>query len=98
MSLKATEDGMYLYENNYTLPLGFMIPNNVEPNWNYATETNPFLVQNNFAELSTGTKEIFTPLAINSNTFTTTKDGYVFIKIGNTSCKNRQSSCPCGSD
>ena len=87
MSYKATEDGMYLYENNYTLPLGFMIPNNVNENWNYATETNPFIVQNNFAELTTGIYEMFTPLAINNNVFTTTKDGYVFIRIGNTSVK-----------
>ena len=87
MSFKAQEDVMYLYENNYTLPLGFMIPNTVEPNWNYATEENPFLVQNNFAELSAGVYEMFTPLAINNNTFTTSKDGYVFLRIGNTSVK-----------
>ena len=87
MTLQATEDGMYLYRNEYTLPLGYMIPNNLNSNWNYAEETNPFLLQNSFAELSTGVKEIFTPLDVSSNTFTTTKDGYVFLRIGNTACK-----------
>lgn len=87
MSLQATEDDMNLYRNEYTLPLGFMVPSELKEQWNYADETNPFIVQNEFASLSTGVTDMFTPLDINANSFTTTQDGYVFLRIGNTSCK-----------
>lgn len=87
MTLEDTEDGMYIYRNEYTLPLGFMVPTELKDNWNYATALSPFVVQNNFAELATGVKEIFTPMDISGNTITTTEDGYVFIRIGNTSVK-----------
>ncbi len=38
----------YLYRNNYSLPLGFMLPEDMEDSWDI-TDPNPFTVQNNLA-------------------------------------------------
>lgn len=46
-SLYTQSGEEYLYKNNYTLPLGFMIPEDFEERW-YTNNENPFLVQNNF--------------------------------------------------
>ena len=37
--------GTYLYENLYTLPLGFVLPSDIEENWQYEMD-NPAEVQN----------------------------------------------------
>lgn len=56
-TLYAAVDGVYLYENLYTLPLGFTIPSDTEELWSYTTG-NPASVQNSLAELTTGAGEI----------------------------------------
>lgn len=56
-TLYAALDGVYLYENLYTLPLGFTIPSDTEDLWSYDTG-NPASVQNSLAELTTGAGEI----------------------------------------
>ncbi len=47
--LVETVDGIYLYENIYTLPLGFMLEYEFEKSWR-TDSSNPFRVQNSFSE------------------------------------------------
>jgi uncharacterized membrane protein YfhO len=47
--LIETRDGIYLYENTYTLPLGFMLEYEFEQSWK-TDSSNPFRVQNSFSE------------------------------------------------
>lgn len=44
-TLADSDNGMYLYENKYTLPLGFMLPSDLEEQWNY-TRGNAVMAQN----------------------------------------------------
>lgn len=46
-TLIAESEGEYLYRNNFTLPLGFMLAEGFESSWNNK-QSNPFVVQNNF--------------------------------------------------
>lgn len=47
-SLVDEVDGEYLFENLYTLPLAFMLPNDFDLRWD-TSPTDPFVTQNNFA-------------------------------------------------
>ena len=61
-----SEDGTkLLYEYDYTLPLGFMIPTYFDELWEMSGN-NPFAVQNSFAETATGIKGMFTQLNASS--------------------------------
>lgn len=51
--LFAKEGDEYLYENLYTLPIGFMLPGDMENNW-YTSNKDPFVEQNNFIKEATG--------------------------------------------
>lgn len=61
LSYLETSNGYYLYENNYTLPLGFMLPSTFEENWDQKN-TNPFKVQNSFLKEATGIQDVFVEL------------------------------------
>ena len=43
--------GTYLYENLYTLPFGFVLPSDIEENWQYEMD-NPAEVQNDLCLVS----------------------------------------------
>lgn len=60
-ALSEWEDSIYLYKNNYTLPLVFLLPENLEQEWN-TSSSNPFSIQNSFADLSAGVSPLFSPL------------------------------------
>ncbi len=47
-SLLYEDDGQYIYKNNYTLPLGFMMPDYFDMKWDRKSN-NPFIVQNNLS-------------------------------------------------
>ena len=60
------KDGSYLYENEYTLPLGFMVDSNFEIMFD--TESmNPFMVQNNFIQTATGYSNLFSDIPVENN-------------------------------
>jgi uncharacterized membrane protein YfhO len=73
----------YLYELNYSLPLGFMVPEKFNTKWKM-DGNNPFALQNSFAELSTGYKEMFSYIPATSIGKTTeftidsSKDVYIY--------------------
>lgn len=87
MTLVDSDNGMNLYRNEYTLPVGFMVPTALKNDWKYETTLSPFALQNDFAKITTGVNSIFNQVEINGSSFTTTQDGYFFINIGNTSVK-----------
>lgn len=66
--------GTYLYENLYTLPLGFVLPSDIEENWQYEMD-NPAEVQNDLCLVS-GADEVLVDAGgtVNKNTFTFTPD------------------------
>ena len=57
-TLVTKEDTMNLYKNKYALSLGFLVPSDLEENWTMSS-SNPFSVQNSFAELSANISPLF---------------------------------------
>lgn len=64
-------ESRYLYKLNYSLPLGFMLPNTFKDNWVYEGN-NPFAVQNSFVQSATGYTDMFTQVSAYSNGSSTT--------------------------
>ncbi len=91
--------GTYLYENLYTLPLGFVLPSDIEENWQYEMD-NPAEVQNDLC-LVTGADEVLvdTGGTVNKNTFTFTPDmtGEYYVFVLNKKVKNVKADLPSGS-
>lgn len=74
----------YLYRNNYTLPLGFMIPDTFVDEWDMKN-SNPFIVQNSFIENTCGVSDVFVELGTESLTSSSiklniAKTGQVYIE------------------
>lgn len=65
-------DSEYLYVNNYTLPLAFMLPSDFNTNWLYENDANPFEVQNSFAQAAAGISNLFTPISFDDASTTAT--------------------------
>lgn len=68
VTLKTASGSIYMYENKYTLPLGFMVKNNFDDNWDF-DNSDPFSVQNSFAANVIGDNgyNMFTRLDVNSD-------------------------------
>ena len=62
----SNDESIYLYKNNYTLPLGFMVDANIEDIWDTSTD-NPFYTQNSFVTSLTDADEIFSYITVNSS-------------------------------
>lgn len=78
--LVATSGEYGLYENLYTLPLGFMIPTAAAVSWNY-TDSNPLTVQDSFVASTTMVSSMYTKVDSGQSTlytFTATTDGYYY--------------------
>ncbi|MBP3339992.1 MAG: YfhO family protein [Lachnospiraceae bacterium] len=58
MTLKASSKNQYLYELDYVLPLGYMIPENCLDDLAIAGN-DPFLIQNNFAMTVSGNEGLY---------------------------------------
>ena len=85
----ATDGAVSLYRNDYTLPLGFMIPESASE-WNHQ-DTNPIQVQNNFVACTTAVGSVFTMVHSgngSSYTFTAPQDGYYYGVLTDFSVKN----------
>ena len=91
--------GTYLYENLYTLPLGFVLPSDIEENWQYEMD-NPAEVQNDLCLVS-GTDEVLVDAGgtVNKNTFTFTPDmtGEYYVFVMNKKVKTVKAELPSGS-
>jgi len=84
-------DGVYLYENLYTLPLGFMIPDDTNELWRY-TATNPAKTQNSLVNLLTEQSDLLESLPGTSSgsIFTTkvTERAHVYVYVENNQVDN----------
>lgn len=82
--LFSCEENTYLYENRYTLPIGFLIPEKLEKIWS-VTANNPFAVQNNFADLAANVSPLFVPVdyKVNGNTINILPetDSHIYIYV-----------------
>lgn len=61
--LAGEKNGIYLYENNYVLPLGFMVPADLEENWNFRDGTAVY-AQNALARALGADGDLLTSLMI----------------------------------
>lgn len=89
----------YLYENLYTLPLGFVVPSDLEENWQYQMD-NPAEVQNDLCIVS-GADQVLIPMdgTMSGNTYRFTPDmtGEYYVFVQNKRVKNVKASLPTGS-
>jgi len=89
--LVAESDGVYLYENKYVLPLGFMLPASMgendaeEEEWAFDAG-NPILVQNGMAEALGASGELLKLASCevkgNKAGFEAEQDGYYYFYMG----------------
>ena len=90
--------GTYLYENLYTLPLGFVLSSDIEENWQYEMD-NPAEVQNDLCLVS-GADEVLVDAGgtVNKNTFTFTPDemGEYYVFVMNKKVKTVKAELPTG--
>lgn len=59
--LRDETENIYLYENLYTLPLGFIVPDNLNEMWRN-DNSSPFRVQNQLVELLSASEPLFDPV------------------------------------
>lgn len=89
----------YLYENLYTLPLGFVVPSDLEENWQYQMD-NPAEVQNDLC-IVTGADQVLIPVegTVSGKTYRFTPDmtGEYYVFVQNKRVKNVKASLPTGS-
>lgn len=85
LSLVDAKDGMWLYENSYTLPVGVVIPYDLEGNWQ-TDLSNPADVQNDFAAVM-GTdsllEEVPSETLAATLDFTVSQPGDYYVYISN---------------
>ncbi len=89
--LVKTSGDVKLYENTCALPLGFMVPADMEEAW-YTNDSNPVVTQNNFISAATGLYNTFKYVSVpssgassSSESFTVTEPGYYYAYIQNSS-------------
>ncbi len=68
------------YENNYYLNIGYCV-NNSLLGWLYS-DSNPFLVQNDYFERATGIENVFTPVSIDSVVYNNVNDFFPGYETG----------------
>ncbi len=86
----------YLYENLYTLPLGVVLPENIDNDWQYKL-SNPAEVQNDLCEVL-GTDKVLEWVESESSgkktTFTPDVDGHYYVYVTNQKVKKVKASLP----
>ena len=90
-TLRASSGDVKMYENKYSLPVGFMVPSDFETKW-YTEGNNPVDTQNNFITASTGLYNLFKYASYSDNdksesvaSFTVDQDGYYYAYVLNSS-------------
>ncbi|MBQ4284307.1 MAG: YfhO family protein [Lachnospira sp.] len=78
-------NGEFIYQNTYTLPLGYMVPEKFAKEWNYVTINNGIENQNYLVRQMTGIVDIFenmyTYKGYSDLMFDTTKSGHIYISV-----------------
>lgn len=87
-TLAGTDGNVSMYECTYWLPLGFMLPSDIEANWNY-TAGNDIAMQNNFMKTVSGISDVFelvgSASSVETHTVSITTSGYYYVSVNNTS-------------
>ena len=90
-TLSATAGEAYLYENLSALPLGFMVPLELDNTWNTGLG-NPAVIQNDFVSRAAGSGEVLESVdsSANGDTLEATLEegGHIFAYITNRSVKD----------
>lgn len=80
-------DGEFLYENEYTLPIGFMVNSGINDNWKTTSSYNGIEAQNDFVQLNTGISDLFVKMfefkTDTDTTFSPTTSGHIYAIIQN---------------
>lgn len=99
MSYMRESGSTYLYENLYTLPLGFVVPSDFEENWQYQMD-NPAEVQNDLC-LILGSDDVLVPVDAmvtgSKCTFTADMAGEYYVYVQNKRVKGVKAALPSGS-
>ncbi len=86
ISYRSTSGSLNLYENNYVLPLGYMLPEDFEDMWDYEN-SDPFAVQNSFADVVMDDEDnlLFTRLDVESDgcnaEVTASEDMHLYVYV-----------------
>ncbi|MCR5215877.1 MAG: YfhO family protein [Lachnospiraceae bacterium] len=85
VSYVASTDGEFLYENNYLMPFGSVIPENLLEEWNYKS-VSPFAVQMSFLQNLCGIENIYNELPTETISpsavmITTERTGRVYLYV-----------------
>lgn len=88
--------GTYLYENLYTLPLGVVLPSNIDDDWNYKMD-NPAEVQNDLCK-EMGSEKVLAWVDSTTNgstcKFTPDMDGEYYVYVTNKKVKKVKAALP----
>lgn len=83
-------DGEFLYKNNYTLPVGFIVSSDIEDEWIASSAYNGIEVQNSFFKLNTGIENVFEQIYDYRSDVEVTvdvpKDAHMYAVVRNTNC------------
>lgn len=94
-TLVAQQGDVYLYKNKYVLPLGFMLPETMEEQWDYDAGS-PISCQNRLAAELIGAdyddnrllNAMDCEVTANTAGFTVEQDGYYYFYMGDTSAED----------
>lgn len=85
-------DGEFVYRNNYTLPIGFVVRNDLNEVWNASSSYNGIENQNTLIEEITGVSNVFTLTydyqANTDITFSPVKNGHMYLYLRNNQCES----------
>ena len=81
------DDGEFIYKNNYTLPIGYMVPSTIENEWTPNSMYDGIENQNSFIKAATGVSNVFT-LTYEFRTETDVtiepvKNGHMYLHVSN---------------
>lgn len=83
-------NGEFVYRNNYTLPIGYIVRNDLNEVWKPNSSYNGIENQNTLIEAATGVSNVFTlTYEFPSNTdieFLPVKDGHMYLYLRNNQC------------
>lgn len=91
-TLKNTDGNARLYENRFSLPIGFMVPSDMAEQWNYKG-ANPALSQNSFVYEAAGCGDILIrsqegTSSAGKYSFTVPETGFYYVDVTNSSIKD----------
>lgn len=87
-----TDGEVTLYENRFSLPMGFLLPSDIQSGWNYQAH-DPATAQNAFAEAATGSGNVLTAVSTGSSSIgeyilTVPETGFYYLDVTNSSIKD----------